>query len=253
MDLLICLVKLPKRRQTEEVIASRRNPDPEYLMGVSEREVKSESQRRRVSKAKALNNITCSDDKAGTLIVPVPSLAPGASTTVTGSYVPTTSPSTDTLTCIGTGEISNKSVSSSGSATCNTRSGGGCTLTFGYWKTHSKYGPAPYDDLWAFIGEDTPFFLSGKSWYQVLWNSPKGGNAYYILAHQYIAATLNTLNKTSSTQQVNEALAWAKESFFNNYTPSLNLTSNVRNQALFYADLLDQYNNGLIGPGHCSE
>lgn len=118
MDLLICLVKLPKRRQTEEVIESRRNPDPGHLMGVSEREVKSESQRRGVSKAKALNNITCSDDKAGTLIVPVPSLALGASTTVTGSYVPTTSPSTDTLTCIGTGEISNKSVSSSGSATC---------------------------------------------------------------------------------------------------------------------------------------
>ena len=26
---------------------------------------------------------------------------------------------------------------------------GGCTLTPGYWKTHSEFGPAPYDDNWA--------------------------------------------------------------------------------------------------------
>ena len=73
-----------------------------------------------------LNNITCTDDKAGTLNVPVPSLAPGASTTVTGSYVPTTSPSTDTVTCSGTGAISNKSVSNSGSATCKVPPSANC-------------------------------------------------------------------------------------------------------------------------------
>ena len=132
-------------------------------------------------------------------------------------------------------------------------SGGGCTLTLGYWKTHSKYGPAPYDDLWALIGEDTAFFSSGKSWYQVLCTSPKGGNAYYTLAHQYIAATLNIVNGTSSPQRVNEALLWAEESFFNTYTPSSQLKTKVRNQALGYADLLDEYNNGYIGPGHCSK
>ena len=38
---------------------------------------------------------------------------------------------------------------------------GGCTLTQGYWKTHSEYGPAPYDDTWALLpaGADSPFFL----------------------------------------------------------------------------------------------
>jgi hypothetical protein len=42
----------------------------------------------------------------------------------------------------------------------------GCTLTPGYWKTHSRKGPAPYDDTWAELGpaqEATPFFKSGKS------------------------------------------------------------------------------------------
>lgn len=29
---------------------------------------------------------------------------------------------------------------------------GGCTLTQGYWKTHSRYGPAPYDTTWAKVG-----------------------------------------------------------------------------------------------------
>ncbi len=129
---------------------------------------------------------------------------------------------------------------------------GGCTLTPGYWKTHSKYGPAPYDDTWALIGEDTPFFLSGQSWYQVLWTPPAGGNAYYILAHQYIAARLNILNGAASTPAVDDALAWATN-FFNTYTPSSKLSKTLRAQVISTAYLLDQYNNGYIGPGHCSE
>ncbi len=127
----------------------------------------------------------------------------------------------------------------------------GCTLTQGYWKTHSQYGPAPYDDTWALIGEDTPFFSSGKSWYQVLWTPPSGGNVYFILAHQYIAAKLNILNGADGSA-VNSALSWA-ETFFNTYTPIDKLSKSVKNDAAKYAALLDQFNNGLIGPGHCSE
>jgi hypothetical protein len=44
----------------------------------------------------------------------------------------------------------------------------GCTLTRGYWQTHSIYGPAPYDETWAAIGEDTTFYLSDQSWYEVM-------------------------------------------------------------------------------------
>ena len=128
----------------------------------------------------------------------------------------------------------------------------GCTLTFGYWKTHSMYGPAPYDDAWAYVGEETPFYLSGQTWYQVLWTEPTGGNAYYILAHQYVAAKLNIFNGASSTSAVDEAIVWA-ENFFSSKTPSTTLSRNARRQALSVADLLDDYNNGGIGPGHCSE
>ncbi|WP_028490571.1 hypothetical protein [Thermus islandicus] len=127
---------------------------------------------------------------------------------------------------------------------------GGCTLTQGYWKTHSRYGPAPYDPNWARIGEDTAFYLSGQTYYRVLWTSPRG-NAYYILAHQFIAAKLNRLNGAGTTPAVDAALAWA-ESFFNSYAPG-SVPADQASQAKAYAATLDQYNNGLIGPGHCSE
>lgn len=133
---------------------------------------------------------------------------------------------------------------------------GGCSLTPGYWKTHSEYGHAPYDDTWALMpdGADTPFFLSGKSCYQVLWTSPSG-NAYYILAHQYIAALLNQLNGADITAIQTELAA--SSVLFSTYTPlqisKLKGTSKLRMQFVSLSVTLDNYNNGLIGPGHCSE
>lgn len=127
----------------------------------------------------------------------------------------------------------------------------GCTLTQGYWKTHSRYGPAPYDDTWALLGENTPFFLSGKTYYQVLWKQP-AGNAYYILASQYIAAELNFLNGANSSA-VQMAFNQAKD-LFTTYTPA-QVDNNKTLKAFFtsLANTLDQYNSGYIGPGHCSE
>ncbi len=131
---------------------------------------------------------------------------------------------------------------------------GGCTLTPGYWKTHSSYGPAPYDDAWALLpaGEETPFYLSGGSYYELLWVQPRG-NAYYILSHAYIAAVLNVLNDADSgpvAAELSEA-----EAIFANYTPAqvgaLRGNSALRVQILALAATLDAYNNGEIGPGHC--
>jgi len=127
----------------------------------------------------------------------------------------------------------------------------GCTLTPGYWKTHSMYGPAPYDDTWASIGEDTPFFLSGQSWYEVLWTGPRGGNAYYILAHAYIATHLNSLNG-ADTSAVTTQLAHA-EWLLGIYSPTDQLGKPVRQDFINTAHVLDVYNNGITGPGHCTE
>ncbi len=132
----------------------------------------------------------------------------------------------------------------------------GCTLTPGYWKTHSMYGPAPYDDTWAQIGEDSTFFYSGKSYYNVLWTSSAGGNAYYILARAYIAAELNQLNGASVPAEVATAFAAATALFDNPaHTPAYvgGLKGSARATWINLAYVLDRYNNGLYGPMHCSE
>jgi hypothetical protein len=133
----------------------------------------------------------------------------------------------------------------------------GCTLTQGYWKTHSEFGPAPYDNTWAKLpnGASTTFFLSGQTWYQVFWTAP-AGNVYYQLAHQYMAAVLNKLNGASSTSAVDAAIT-AATGFFNTYTPAQAAAfakqSTVRANALGWAGTLGSYNEGAIGPGHCDE
>jgi hypothetical protein len=129
----------------------------------------------------------------------------------------------------------------------------GCTLTQGYWKTHSSYGPAPSDPNWSLVGgPDAAFYFSGKSWHELFWTPPAGGNAYIQLAHQYMAAKLNILSGASTTPAVDAAITWA-EAFFNNAanTPSTSYTNAEKQVIRGYASTLGSYNEGLIGPGHC--
>ena len=143
---------------------------------------------------------------------------------------------------------------------------GGCTLTQGYWKTHSALGPAPYDNAWLLLGDkdgdgisegqSEVFFVAkngvnGKTYYQVLWTSPSSGY-YYSLAHQYIAAKLNILNGAATTADVTAAINWCETQFFNMYKLA-NAPNNKKSTALAKAAILDAYNNGITGPGHCSE
>jgi hypothetical protein len=131
----------------------------------------------------------------------------------------------------------------------------GCTLTPGYWKTHSKYGPAPYDSTWDLKdGGDAPFFETGYSYYEMLWTDSNGGNAYIILAHAYIAAELNVSNGASIPNEVIEAWEQAGELLVM-YQGDMSIPKNSpdRAVAIQLAEILDDYNNGLIGPGHCSE
>jgi hypothetical protein len=138
----------------------------------------------------------------------------------------------------------------------------GCTLTQGYWKTHSVYGPAKKADptwlaasgsVWdTGFNQDSVFYNSGQTYYQVMWTTPKGGNAYYILAHQYIAALLNIRAGAGTTPAVVAALNYA-QTFFQTYTPTSSLSKATRSDAIAAAGTLGSYNEGLIGPGHCSQ
>jgi hypothetical protein len=157
------------------------------------------------------------------------------------------------VTINGTGAIDNISFTAEKTETPAM----GCTYTQGYWKTHSKYGPAKKrDNTWDKIGakgEDSEFYLSGQTYIEVMNTAPKG-NAYYILAPQYIAAKLNILHGASAPDEVKDAMKGA-EDLFKKYTPAqvaaMKGAHKVRKQFIEYAETLDKYNNGLIGPGHC--
>jgi len=131
----------------------------------------------------------------------------------------------------------------------------GCTSTAGYWKLHSEFGPAFYDDTWAQLpnGASTPFFRSGVSYYNALATSPKG-NAYWILAQAYIAAQLNKLTGADFTAATSAFTQ--STSILQQYTPafigSLPAKSALRAQIVALAATLDSYNKGLIGPGTCA-
>jgi hypothetical protein len=152
----------------------------------------------------------------------------------------------------------------------------GCTLTQGYWKTHSSYGPAPFDAAWTLLdalegsgqpliwapdgsydGADELFFSPNTTatWFDVFWTAP-AGNAYYQLAHQYEAAVLNILNDASAPATVTNAITHA-EALFEQYTPAdiaaLRGNQPVRKDFIATAGILGSYNTGTIGPGHCDE
>lgn len=130
----------------------------------------------------------------------------------------------------------------------------GCTLSPGYWKTHSSYGPAPYDDGWAQVGEDSPFFATGLSWHDALWTAP-AGNAYFILAHAYQAAFLNGVNGAdgSAVAGVMTEAATLLGEYDGTPYPMAQIRGAVRNHFVSLAETLDGYNIGLIGPGQCDE
>jgi hypothetical protein len=146
----------------------------------------------------------------------------------------------------------------------------GCTLTPDYWKTHYSYGSGNYENAWSKIlpyGENSIFYLSNQEYYKVLWTAPDN-NVYYILSSAYIAAKLNVLNganlpttlecpvdSKNLPSDVSDSINLA-ESLFNKYTPQqiskLKESDNLRRQFMATASKLENYNNGYIGPGHCS-
>ncbi len=126
----------------------------------------------------------------------------------------------------------------------------GCTRSKGYWKTHSMYGPAQADPTWSLIGEDTPFYNSGRSWFEVLSMSPKG-NVYYKLAAQFVAARLNQ-EAGADTSAIDAILGEADDLFFNHPAGD---TVDKEHHAhwIDLARQLDLWNSGKTGPGMCDD
>jgi hypothetical protein len=172
----------------------------------------------------------------------------------------------------------------------------GCTLTQGFYKTHSNQGPAPYSEIWALLGDPDQntneeqeledLFGSLNTWIHWFWTSPSGGNDWIKLSHQWMAAYLNTLaNFTYPTgcdaaQDASDGdadglcfgLASSPSNAYGDLddylrdgaellaayagdqnipgTATGTLTGRTANQIHSF---LAAYNEGDIGPGHCTE
>lgn len=59
-----------------------------------------------------------------------------------------------------------------------------CVASVGYWRTHESAWPAG-------VSPSAPFFATGKSWLDELSAPPRRKDIDVVLAHQYIAASLN--------------------------------------------------------------
>jgi hypothetical protein len=130
-----------------------------------------------------------------------------------------------------------------------------CTRTANYWLTHTKFGPGARDAAWNSIqpsGEKSPFFSSGKTYLEALVMLPTGRNAYYVLAHTYVAARLNVAAGAMAPASVSTALASAT-SILQSKTPAQvgAFSSSQRAQVIELARTLDRFSNGDTGPGPC--
>jgi hypothetical protein len=129
--------------------------------------------------------------------------------------------------------------------------GPGCTLTQGYWKNHEENWPAPYSATapWMQAGN----LVTNTTWDGLMETSSKGGNSYIQLAHQWIAASLNKASGASVPAGVQTTLNLSGAWLLAN-TPVAGALPVIKDaQATAWAGTLDDYNNGLTGPGHCTD
>lgn len=127
-----------------------------------------------------------------------------------------------------------------------------CQFTQGYWQNRAQNANDLSTEVWMAI-RDQPFYLSGLSYRQVLQVAPKG-NAYWILAHQLVAAQSNYALGAESVDIVSAALAQADQ-LMAQYTPdqiaAMPKNGEVRQELIAVSRVLDDWNNGLIGTGTC--
>ena len=123
-------------------------------------------------------------------------------------------------------------------ASASTVAFGNCTYTQGFWKTHPENWPV------------NSLTIGGVSYSKdqliKIFNTSPKGDASYILMDQLIAAKLNLISGASDSAVASTI------SNSDNWLSVNGLGSKSKDQtAINMANTLDQFNNGLIGPGHC--
>jgi len=116
-----------------------------------------------------------------------------------------------------------------------------CSLTQGFWKNHEEAWPV------------AELILGGTTYTQTqllaILGTPPRGDATYILIHQLIAAKLNIANGADPTAIADTVVA--ADAWLAAHPLGSKPTGADREVGLALAALLDDYNNGVTGPGHC--
>ncbi len=117
-----------------------------------------------------------------------------------------------------------------------------CTFTQGYWKNHPEDWPVTSLQLGNVVYTDTELL-------QIL-NQPAQGNGLVILAHQLIATLLNEA-QGADTSAVSGDIANAHALIGNLVIPPIGNGYLDPSDTSSTTQALDDYNNGITGPGHC--
>jgi hypothetical protein len=119
-----------------------------------------------------------------------------------------------------------------------------CTFTIGYWKNHTGAWPVTNLTLGT-VNYTAAEILS-------ILNQPAGGNGLIILAHQLIGTKLSVANGADPTAVASQ-IAAADAMIGGLIVPPVGAGSLSPGSVNSLSSTLDDYNNGLIGPGHCAE
>lgn len=121
--------------------------------------------------------------------------------------------------------------------------GANCTYTQGYWKNHPNAWPVSSLTLGTVSYTKTQLLQ--------IFNQPAAGNGLLSLAHQLIAAKLNVAQGASLPGSVLTAITNADALIGNKVAPPIGAGSLSPGSSSALTQTLDDYNNGITGPGHC--
>lgn len=131
--------------------------------------------------------------------------------------------------------------------------GEGCTLTQGFWKNHTGLGPQA--DAWpALPGGVMALGTVNYTKAQLIsiFNTAPKGNGLISLARQLIAANLNILNGADPTD-ISATITAANALIGALIVPPVGSGFLAPSATSALTQALEQYNEGVTGPGHCDE
>ncbi|MCC6652031.1 MAG: hypothetical protein IT348_12840 [Candidatus Eisenbacteria bacterium] len=123
------------------------------------------------------------------------------------------------------------------------RSSQDCTYTQGYWKTHETAWPTGSLTLGTVNYSAAQLLL--------VFHQPAAGNGLVSLAHQLIAAKLNIANGATAPAAVLLAINQADALIGALVAPPIGAGTLSPASTSALTNTLDQFNNGVTGPGHC--